>query len=109
MKYLRNWLSLSGLVIGLGSLFAFLLLLAIDLFAAHKNPYLGILTYVVAPFFSVIGLLLIGFGAWLQKRHETKGPSPNGSRVLVVDLSRQRDRRILAAFLAASACFLLLT
>ena len=54
MQYLRNWLSLAGLIILVGSLFAFLLLLVIDVFAAHSSPYLGILMYVVAPGFFIL-------------------------------------------------------
>jgi len=42
--YLRNWLSLAGLVILLGSVFAFILLFVLDLFAPHplvrENPHL---------------------------------------------------------------------
>ena len=69
---LRNWLSLVGLVISLGGLFAFVLLFAIDLFAHHGNPYMGILAYVVAPGFMFLGLGLAGIGAWIQRRHLRK-------------------------------------
>jgi hypothetical protein len=46
---LRNWLSLAGLVIALGSLFSFLLLFILDSATHLANPYIGILTYLVAP------------------------------------------------------------
>ena len=49
--YFRNWMSWAGIVLGASALFAFLLLFAIDVFAGHRNPYVGILAYVVAPFF----------------------------------------------------------
>src|SRR5206468_7431884 len=88
--YFRNWLSLAGLVLALGSLFAFLLLFAIDLFAPHSNPYLGILTYVVAPAFCALGLLTAGIGAWVQRRHLGKGSSSPVPHVLVIDLTRRR-------------------
>ena len=40
-RLFRNWLSWAGIVLGAGALFAFLLLLAIDQFAGHRNPYVG--------------------------------------------------------------------
>ena len=40
------------MVLAAAALFAFVLLFAIDFFAPAKNPYVGILAYVVAPFFS---------------------------------------------------------
>jgi hypothetical protein len=50
----RNWLSLSGLVIMLGSIFAFLMLFIVDMMKGSANPYVGILTYLVAPAFSTL-------------------------------------------------------
>src|SRR3954471_19102368 len=87
----RNWLSLSGLVIIVGSVFSFALLLLLDALAHFSNPYIGILTYLVAPGFFVIGLLLAAFGAFLRHRQMVKyaGPFPP----LRIDLTRPRDRR----------------
>lgn len=45
----RNWISLAGLVVVVGSLFSFVLLLLLDALAHFANPYIGILTYLVAP------------------------------------------------------------
>ena len=47
----RNWLSLTGLVVVIGSLFSFFFLLVLDALAQFANPYVGILTYLVAPGF----------------------------------------------------------
>lgn len=105
----RNWLSLAGLVISLGGLFAFVLLFAIDLFSHHGNPYMGILAYIVAPGFMILGLALAGLGAWIHRRHLRKTspqPLPHG---LTIDLSRPRDRKMMAGFLAGGVIFLLLT
>jgi len=51
-RHFQNWLSWAGMVLAAAALFAFVLLFAIDFFASAKNPYAGILAYVVAPFFS---------------------------------------------------------
>jgi nitrate/TMAO reductase-like tetraheme cytochrome c subunit len=104
---LRNWLSLTGLVIVIGSLFSFLLLFLVDTIARSSNPYIGILTWFVAPFFLVMGLLLTAAGALRERKKlgETAGLLPK----MVVDLSRPRDRRIMAIFLGCSVVFLLFT
>jgi nitrate/TMAO reductase-like tetraheme cytochrome c subunit len=103
----RNWLSLTGLVVVVGSVFSFFLLLLLDALAHFANPYVGILTYLVAPGFLVIGLLVAFLGAFLRHRQilRTSGPLPP----LRIDLTRPRDRRLLGFFLAGSVLFLLIS
>ena len=103
----RNWLSLTGLVVVVGSLFSFFLLLLLDALAHFANPYVGILTFLVAPAFLVMGLVLALLGALLRHRQiiKTSGPLP----ALRIDLSRPRDRRMLGFFLAGSVLFLLIS
>ena len=108
-QYLRNWLSLAGLIILIGSIFAFLLLFAIDAFVPHRNPYLGILMYVVAPGFGVLGAFFIILGVLVDRRHLRRSTPEALPHVLHIDLSRPRDRRVLAGFVAGSVFFLLLT
>src|SRR5436190_6539964 len=103
--YLRNWLSLAGVIILIGSLFAFLLLFALDLFAAHSNPYLGILTYVVAPGFSLLGTFFIVLGAVVDRRHLRRSSPTTFPHVLHIDLTRPRDRRVLGGFIIGSLLF----
>ena len=80
-RHFRNWISWVGLLLSASALFAFVLLFAIDLFAAHRNPYLGILTYVVAPFFFVLGFLLLFLGGFLQWRRNRRATrKTRGSR-----------------------------
>ena len=108
-SYFKNWLSLTGAISALGSLFAFTFLVAIDSFSRDTNPYLGILTYLVAPAFLILGLVLILAGWWLRRRlagRQTEGSPPP---VLAIDLSRPRDRRILLVFTSGAVLFLLLT
>ena len=103
----RNWISLSGLVIIVGSVFSFMLLTLLDALAHFSNPYIGILTYLVAPGFFVIGLFLGAVGALLRHRQIVKyaGPFPP----VRIDLTRGRDRRMLGFFLAGAVIFLLLS
>jgi len=100
----RNWVSLSGAVVGTGSLFSFLLLFAIDVFAHGRNPYMGILAYVVAPSFFFLGLILFTLGAWIHRRRTRRGLLPHA---FTIDLSRRRDKRIALAFVIGAVGFLL--
>ena len=104
---LRNWLSMSGLVVVSGSLFSIFFLFLLELMSGGSNPYVGILTFVVAPAFFILGLLLTGIGAWRERRK--LGQSVGLLPAMVVDLSRARDRRIMGAFVLASLGFLLLS
>src|SRR5262249_2935197 len=99
----RNWLSLSGLVIIIGSVFSFTLWFLLDAFDHYANPYVVILTYLVSPGFFVIGLLFAVLGAILRHRQMVKyaGPFPP----LRIDLSRPRDRRFFGFFLLGAVVF----
>jgi nitrate/TMAO reductase-like tetraheme cytochrome c subunit len=107
---LRNWLSLAGLVLAVSAFFAFVLLFSVDLFAAHANPYVGILCYVVAPMFLLMGLGMMFLGYVMESRRVRKGkPDTRPEFILHVDLSRKRDRRLMVGFVGASLAFLFLT
>src|SRR6478609_10911385 len=86
LSIFRNWLTWCGLIIVLGSLFAFLFLFTIDAFAKISNPYIGILTYFVAPRVTVLGLVMATVGA-LFRRHRLL-QSPPMSPVVTIDFSR---------------------
>jgi hypothetical protein len=103
-KVLKNWISLSGVLISAGGIFAFVFLMLIDLFAHHGNPYMGILAYVIAPGFILGGIALSLIGAWLHRRRLRKVDYQ-----ISIDLSRPRDRRIAATFTVVAMIFLMLT
>ena len=105
---LRNWLSLSGLVISTGSLFSFLLLILLDTMSHFSNPYIGILTYLVAPGFLVTGLTVAAIGA-LRERRKLGQAGAGLLPKIVVDLSRPRDRKALGYFILGAILFLLLS
>src|SRR6516165_1015293 len=103
----RNWTSLSGFVVMVGSLFSFLLLLVLDAMAHFANPYIGILTYLIVPGFLVIGAVLAGLGAVLRRRQIVRTAGPFAA--LRIDLTLPRDRKRFGVFLAASVLFLLVS
>ena len=74
-----------------------------------SNPYVGILTFLVAPAFFFAGLMVLLFGAWRWRRKLAKANGSAGALRINIDLSRAHDRRVLAFFVPASAGFLLLT
>src|SRR5688500_20281412 len=89
----RNWLSLSGAVLAASAVFAFLLLWAIDLLASSPNPYMGILSYVVAPGFLIRGLLLVTLGGWLASRRARQ--ASKRAHVVTIIIYRTGDGRLL--------------
>jgi len=105
---LRNWISLTGLVIVIGSLFSTLLLFIMDTMAHGSNPYIGILTYFVAPFFFISGSILTLIGVWREKRKLGQFAGGIWPR-MVVDLSRSRDRKMMAFFITGAVLFLLIS
>jgi nitrate/TMAO reductase-like tetraheme cytochrome c subunit len=85
-------------LLAVSGLFSFFFLLAIDLFAGHPNPYVGILAYVIAPLFFIFGLFLTLLGAlirWRTRRRAVRAAEP---LAIKIDLSRPRDRRFLWMF-----------
>ena len=102
----RNWISLIGIVVGVGALFSFLLLFVLDAVSHFSNPYVSILTYLVVPVFLIGGMSLAFLGAWRERRRRAHGTGPTS---LQIDLNQPRDRRNLAAFVTGSVVFLLLS
>jgi len=106
---LDNWVSLAGMIVAASSFFAAVLLIAIDLLGGSQNPYMGILTYLVVPFFLVVGLVLMGVGALLERRRRHRmrpGEVPRWPRL---DLNVPRQRRNLVAVSVGTFLFLGLT
>src|SRR6476619_2364848 len=108
-RHFQNWISWIGLLLSASALFAFLLLFLIDLFAARPSPYVGILAYLVAPLFFLFGCTLAVFGALLTRRRESRSLKKHEPLAIRIDLSRKRDRRILAIFALSAVTFLLVT
>jgi len=108
-RFLRSWLSVAGMVIAAGSMFAFVLLFAIDLVGHNANPYMGILAYVVAPAFFFLGTGLMILGWWIHRRAEKKAVPGEASHVLTIDFSRAREWKLFGSFVVGSILFLLLT
>lgn len=99
----RNWFGLAGVILATGSVFACLFIFAIQMFLPRSNAYTGILVYILAPIFFFSGAALVLIGFWLQRRQKP------GAGLLVINLSRQRDRKLLGVFVVGGVVFLLCT
>jgi nitrate/TMAO reductase-like tetraheme cytochrome c subunit len=106
----RNWISSAGVIVASGSLFAFFLLFTLDMSGKERgNPYLGILCYVVAPFFLALGIAVALFGIWRHRRERARSRGLGEAARLNIDLSRKRDRRILTVFVSGAFLYLVMT
>ena len=102
----RNWISLAGVVVAMGSLFSFILLFAMEFISHGSNPYLGILTFVVAPAFLAFGAaLMLGGWAW-QRMRIIKGKA---APFVQIDFSRADHRRNAIIFILCAAVFLMVS
>jgi nitrate/TMAO reductase-like tetraheme cytochrome c subunit len=108
-RFYRNWISLAGAMIAVASFFAFALLFVIDIMQHQGNPYMGILAYVVAPMFTLLGAFLIILGIVLERRNALKKGQIGASTAFTIDLSRKRDKRVLLIFSWATVAFLIVT
>jgi hypothetical protein len=105
----QNWISLSGAILAACSFFAVVCLIAMDFYAGFSNPYMGILTYIVAPAFLSAGLLLVLVGVLLERRRRHKlapGEIPRHPRI---DFNVPRQRNAFLLVVIVTFVFLLMT
>src|SRR5579862_1986053 len=69
---LRNPVSLAGVALAIVSLANIFLFTMIDQIATKPSPYMGILAYMVAPAFLVLGLLLMLAGVLIERRKKVE-------------------------------------
>ena len=100
-----NWVGIFGLVVAMCSLFAALCLIAIDFFHGFRQPYMGILIYLIVPSFIWIGLMFAGVGVWLERRRRKKPAAAEAP----VEASGGRRTRQLVVALACAFLFLMLS
>ncbi len=93
-----NWISLLGVILTTTGGLLWVFLLPTMLRGSAKDPYLGILQFMVLPGVFFLGLALIPIGIWLHKKRN-RGALPEVFPPL--DLSNPRFRKLLA-FLAVT-------
>ena len=106
---LQNLMSLVGAVVVASSFFAAVCLFAIDFFRGFTNPYMGILSYIVAPGFLAAGFVIMAVGA-LRERRRRRQAAPEAIPPLPrIDLNVARQRRVFVLGAAGTFVFLLMT
>ena len=90
-----NWISLLGVVLVTSSTIFWLFLLPVSLGGGEvKNPYFGILGFLLLPTIFIFGLLLIPAGIWLRfSRERKRGVYP--VELPPLDFKNVRLRRLL--------------
>src|SRR5208283_2213607 len=89
-----NWVGIFGLVVAVCSLFFDLCLIVIDVFHGFRQPYMGILIFLILPSFIWIGLMFAGVGGWLELRRRKKP----AAEPRVEASAGRRTRRLVVAF-----------
>ena len=69
---IRNPISLIGLALAAVAFANIVLLALIDVLASQPSPYIGILAYMVAPGFLVLGLILVPIGMVIERRRRLR-------------------------------------
>ncbi len=109
LSQFNNWISLTGVVIALCAIFAFCLLFAMDTLASEHSPYMGILTFIVAPFFLVCGLFFMFVGWLVDRWYLTKTGKKAAFLQFSLDFSDPVERRKLVLFVACATGFFFLS
>jgi len=104
----KNPVSLAGVALAVVAFLNILFLFFLDSFSHVSSPYVGILAYMVAPGFLVVGLLAIPIGMVIERRrrHRTMGDVSKYGRL---DLNNPAQRSAVAFVLAFVVVFALMS
>ena len=105
-RAVRNPISLIGVAITTAMAVLFLVFLALELAGQIHNPYIGLLLFVAVPAVFVLGLLLIPFGIWRQRRRVAAGLGEADWPVIDLRLPRTRSLILGVAILTCVNLFI---
>lgn len=98
----RHPVAIAGVLLTTVSAVLFLALVAAEVAGLIRNPYSGLILYLVIPAFFVLGLLLIPLGIRLERKARQRHPDePRDWPVL--DFRQASTRRVALAFAALTA------
>ena len=92
VRLIRSPISVVGMVLTTISAVLFLVVFLADLFGWHTNPYLGIVFFLILPGVFLVGLALIPFGAWIERRRRARGRAPSEVHWPRIDLNDPAQR-----------------
>jgi len=108
-ELLRNPISLVGLALAIVSLINILFLFLIDMASEHPSPYVGILAYMIAPGFLILGLLLVFFGLWYDRHRRSTQSATEASKYFRIDFNDPSQRGAIAFFLSFLVVFVMMS
>ena len=105
---IRNPISLIGLALAGVAVANIVLLVLIDVLASRSSPYIGVLAYMVAPAFLVLGLILVPIGMVVERRRRLRavGVPPHFPSL---DLNNPAQRSTFAFLLSFVVIFALVS
>src|SRR5271166_620007 len=107
-KLYKNPISLAGIALAVVAFANVLFLIFLDTFTHVSSPYVGILAYMVAPAFMVVGLVAIPVGMMVERRrrHHTVG---DVSKYGKLDLNNPAQRSAVAFVLSFVVIFAMMS
>ncbi len=103
-----NPITLAGAAVALISFGLILFLFVLELFSGEQKPYMGIIAFVILPGFLIIGLLLIAFGIFRERRRQQKGILRDKT-LPIIDLNNPQHRTAAVIFSGGTILLLLFT
>jgi nitrate/TMAO reductase-like tetraheme cytochrome c subunit len=91
----RNLISEAGIGIAVVALANLGFLIYLDATREHSNPYMGILTWIVAPAILICGIVLFTGGALLERRRRRRHSPDEVPHYPRIDLNERRTRVIV--------------
>ncbi len=105
---IKNPISLIGVALASVAFANIVLLFVVDILSSRPSPYLGILTYMVAPAILIFGLVLVPAGMVVERRRRLRalGAPPHFPRL---DLNNPAQRSTVAFVLAFVVIFIMIS
>ncbi len=100
-----NLTTLVGLAVVIVSLGVVVFFALLEAAAENSNPYMGIIAFVIVPFFLIIGILLVIAGVWREHRRERLG-KPHGLRLPQIDFNNPRHRTAVTTIMTGTLLLL---
>src|SRR6185369_12712486 len=94
VRLIRSPISVAGMVLTTISAALFLVVFLADLFGWHTNPYACIVFFLILLAVFLVGLALIPFGVWIERRRRARGRAPSEVHWPRIDLNDPIQRRI---------------
>jgi nitrate/TMAO reductase-like tetraheme cytochrome c subunit len=108
-RLIRNPVSLIGAALAATSLATIAFFFFVNLVAARPSPYIGVLAFMVAPVFLILGLLVITVGMLLERRRRRKAKPGTIPRFPRIDLNVPAQRSAFAFFISFAFVFVLMS